>query len=140
MGLEFINALRPVSYTMDYDNLSKKLEEPKEIRNTHKKRNPERQVGFIAQEVEQVVKALGMDFDGVDLPQNNDDLYGLKYSTFVVPLVKSVQELSESNDNLAAQNENLQMQITELKKNYDDVEKLMAQLINTVNDLEKEIN
>lgn len=44
--------------------------------------------GFIEQEVEQAAKDLGYDFSGVDKPKNADDLYGLRYAEFVVPLVK----------------------------------------------------
>ena len=35
---------------------------------------------------------LGIDFDGVEKPENEDDFYRLRYSEFVVPLVKAVQE------------------------------------------------
>ncbi len=48
--------------------------------------------GFIAQEVEQAAKELNYDFSGVDKPNNDRDLYGLRYAEFVVPLVKAVQE------------------------------------------------
>ena len=39
---------------------------------------------------------MGYDFSGVDAPKNDKDIYGLRYSEFVVPLVKAVQELNES--------------------------------------------
>ena len=52
----------------------------------------EKLTGFIAQEVEQAAKEVGYDFDGVQLPKNDHDHYTLGYSTFVVPLVKAVQE------------------------------------------------
>jgi hypothetical protein len=48
--------------------------------------------GFIAQEVEKTARELGYDFSGVDKPQNEHSLYGLRYAEFVVPLVKAVQE------------------------------------------------
>ena len=51
--------------------------------------------GFIAQEVEKTAELLGYEFSGVDAPKNENDIYGLRYSEFVVPLVKSVQELNE---------------------------------------------
>ena len=54
--------------------------------------------GFIAQDVEASAKKIGYDFDGVDAAKNDKDLYGLRYSEFVVPLVKAVQELSVMND------------------------------------------
>jgi trimeric autotransporter adhesin len=51
-----------------------------------------RYTGFIAQEVEKVANETGFDFSGVDEPKNDQDLYGLRYAEFVVPLVKAVQE------------------------------------------------
>ena len=53
--------------------------------------------GFIAQEVEATAKKMNYDFSGVDAPKNDQDFYGLRYSEFVVPLVKAVQELSAIN-------------------------------------------
>jgi len=51
--------------------------------------------GFIAQEVEEAAKRVGFDFDGVSAPENETDLYGIRYAEFVVPLVKAVQEQQE---------------------------------------------
>jgi len=51
-----------------------------------------RQTGFIAQDVEQLAKATGYDFSGIDVPMDSRALYGLRYADFVVPLVKAVQE------------------------------------------------
>jgi len=48
--------------------------------------------GFSAQQVEEVAKAIGYNFDGVHKPQTAHDLYSLSYAEFVVPLVKAVQE------------------------------------------------
>ena len=53
-----------------------------------------RQTGFVAQEVEAIVKKTGYVFSGVDAPENENDPYGIRYAEFVVPLVKAVQELS----------------------------------------------
>ena len=49
----------------------------------------------MAQEVEQLVNELGIEFNGVVSPKNEASVYGLKYSSFVVPLVKAVQEQQE---------------------------------------------
>jgi hypothetical protein len=45
--------------------------------------------------VEKVAKEIGFDFSGVDVPKNENDMYGLRYAEFDVPLVKAVQELNE---------------------------------------------
>lgn len=51
-----------------------------------------RQTGFIAQEVAIAAKAAGFDFNGLHVPENDNDNYSLSYDKFVVPLVKAVQE------------------------------------------------
>ncbi len=71
--------------------------------------------GFLAQEVEAAAKKIGYDFSGVDAPKNENDLYGLRYAEFVVPLVKAVQELSGQNDLLKSEIGNLKSEIEELK-------------------------
>ncbi len=65
--------------------------------------------GFVAQEVEEAAKKLEYDFSGVDAPKNEKDYYGLRYSEFVVPLVKAVQQLSAKNDSLQQRLEKLEM-------------------------------
>lgn len=62
--------------------------------------------GFLAQDVEKAAKNIGYDFSGID---KSGKIMGLRYSEFVVPLVKAVQEL-------ASQNEDLQKQIMVLKE------------------------
>jgi hypothetical protein len=100
-GLIFIKALRPVTYYYDYE---------KELQLSGGKVNPAhtgkyeiekiRFSGFLAQEVEAAAAAIGYDFSGVDKPQNGKGLYSLRYSEFVVPLVKAVQELNSENEAL----------------------------------------
>ena len=69
-------------------------------------RQREVQTGFVAQDVAGVARSIGYDFSGVDIDEMG--IYSLRYSEFVVPLVKAVQELS-------AQVEHLQRQIDELR-------------------------
>jgi hypothetical protein len=107
-GLEFINRLRPVVYNFDTkkfqqfltknmpDSLSKKYFEHTDFT----KSTGIRQSGFIAQEVEIAEKETGYDFNGLHKPENENDNYSIAYGQFVVPLVKSVQELSRQNDSL----------------------------------------
>lgn len=142
-GLEFINKLHPVTYHFDLDAMDKIMNQPAtksgddvkphqltpgEIA-ARKAQEDMLCTGFIAQDVEQAAKEIGYDFSGVDVAKNEHDLYGLRYSEFVVPLVKAVQELSKQNDQLNSstavlsgkiqsleiENENLQKQIDELK-------------------------
>jgi hypothetical protein len=116
-GLEFINLLRPVSYIFDadaFDVFQGITEEGRQgILSTREKST--RQVGLIAQEVEQSIKNLGIDFSGLVRPKNDHDNYGIRYSEFVVPLIKAVQQLS-------AQIEAQQKTINELLLKDDSTE------------------
>jgi hypothetical protein len=109
----FINQLHAVTYTMDVTNLRSFLGEDRHETRLKAKRfvkkfrsrsiDPKRieekekviRTGFVAQEVEEAAKKIGYDFSGVDKPANENTPYGLRYSEFVVPLVKAVQELSK---------------------------------------------
>ena len=71
------------------------------------KEKPIRQTGFVAQEVDALVKKSGYVFSGVEVRKNDKDTYTIRYAEFVVPLVKAVQELS-------AKIEEQQIQIGEL--------------------------
>jgi hypothetical protein len=107
-GLDFINKLRPVVYNFDTRKFQEFLTQnmPDSIRKKYfdkKDFAPStaiRQSGFIAQEVEKAAKETGYDFNGVHVPESKNDNYSLAYAEFVVPLVKSVQELSRQNDSL----------------------------------------
>jgi hypothetical protein len=132
-GLEFIKALRPVTYhfnvTKENELLGVKNIPAKELpmpeykgtkipgvrmimptgKYISNKDNSDIEkiqfTGFLAQDVDKAAKSIGYDFSGID---KSGKIMGLRYSDFVVPLVKAVQELSK-------QNEELQKQIDELK-------------------------
>jgi Chaperone of endosialidase len=100
-GLEFIKKLRPVDYSVDKAKLKAFYGEKEQT--AAKNESQPVQSGFIAQEVEAAAKELNLDFSGVDKPQNDKSTYALRYSEFVVPLVKAVQEQQdqiESQDKL----------------------------------------
>jgi hypothetical protein len=65
--------------------------------------------GFLAQDVDKAAKSIGYDFSGID---KSGKIMGLRYSDFVVPLVKAVQELSKQNENLQKQIDQLKATIT----------------------------
>jgi trimeric autotransporter adhesin len=68
--------------------------------------------GFLAQDVDKAAQNIGYDFSGVD---KSGKIMGLRYSDFVVPLVKAVQELSKMNDEKDAKIDGLQKQIDDLR-------------------------
>ncbi len=95
-GLEFINKLRPVSYTVDHAALVRSHNIPDSIATQLQvgRKADVRQTGFVAQEVEAIIKKGNYSFNGVKAPQNDNDHYSIRYAEFVVPLVKAVQELT----------------------------------------------
>jgi len=99
-GLSFINELKPVSYVVDKDAFNKFLGLPEErIQKLAQSRVVvARENGFIAQDIEALIKEKGYVFYGVEAPQNERDHYSIRYAEFVVPLVKAVQELSAKVD------------------------------------------
>ena len=95
IGLAFIMNLRPVTYQFDVKKFDSELnttnasnvayvayEEAQSIRRT----------GFIAQEVEKAAEESHYNFNGVLRPKNDQEHYSLSYESFVVPLVKAMQE------------------------------------------------
>ena len=137
-GLAFINMLRPITYNLNPDAADKiiqcpRVKDSKQIipessQDELMARKEKEQVvysGFIAQEVEQAARELNYDFSGVDAPQNDHSLYGLRYSDFVVPLVKAEQELSRENDEM-------DIRISELQKRLDQLKTVVIEsLVNT---------
>ena len=94
-GLAFINKLRPVSYVIDQSKINKFLHVQDSAQGYGDARNiPMRQTGFVAQEVEAIIKKTGYVFHGVEAPKNENDHYSIRYAEFVVPLVKAVQEMT----------------------------------------------
>jgi hypothetical protein len=97
-GLDFIMKLRPVIYnfqTKKYEEFMKRemISDVEFISSIDYSESEKiRHNGFIAQEVEKAANESGYDFDGVVSPKDSKEAYGLSYSQFVVPLVKSVQE------------------------------------------------
>ena len=129
-GLDFIMKLHPVTYHLDVVGIDHKLHEGlKQAPNESMQKamaDKEKIVysGFIAQDVETAAKEAGYDFSGVDKPQDKNDLYGLRYAEFVVPLVKAtqeqqqtIQEQGEMIKELIRQNANLQKRMEDLEKN-----------------------
>lgn len=101
-GLSFIRKLRPVTYKLDTEGIERHIRSQIKTINgvsagsesMRVKNSDQINTGFLAQEVEKAARELKYEFDGVDVPKNENDLYGLRYAEFVVPLVKAVQELA----------------------------------------------
>ncbi|MBE7174335.1 MAG: tail fiber domain-containing protein [Williamsia sp.] len=141
-GLSFINALQPVTYTLDVPGINKAVSSSQQTavlsvdkKSTNNNSQPatagidkaidekgkKMYTGFIAQDVEKAAQKINYDFSGVYHPQNDNDYYGLSYSDFVVPLVKAVQELSQQNNRKDSV-------ITSLQKQIDDIRTTLSEL------------
>ena len=109
IGLEFINALRPIKFKRknkhDYPNeLFQGGINP--VKDDLRGSDPTAIVdGFIGQEVKEVMDDLDVTFSG--WRENNSSRQMLSYSIFVVPLTKAVQELSAKLDTMQTEINNL---------------------------------
>lgn len=102
LGLSFITKLKPASYYYTADKT--KL----------------RHDGFIAQDVERVMRELRVEFSG--LQRSADGTYSLAYSDFVMPLVNAVKEQQKQIEDLKKEVAALK----ELKKQVDALVKAGA--------------
>ena len=138
-GLDFILQLRPVTNQFDVKRFETQIGRP----NKNKENKPQdtgmeaaykvaadiRRSGFIAQEVEKAADQSGYNFSGIIPPQSTEDHYSLSYESFVVPLVKAVQELSAKIDSLEKKNEILEKKNEKMEKENEK----MKQLLNSRN-------
>lgn len=118
-GLDFISRLRPVSYNVNPDELHKIWGTPDSAakRNDHSETRKVRYTGLIAQEVEKAMEESGYPFTGIDIPTNDKETYALRYTEFIMPLIKSVQEQQAMIEKLQEQNEQLQAALNRLEGN-----------------------
>lgn len=110
-GLAFIMQLRPVTYQFDVKRFDEQLRAGGNaagnrqlalpvaapvtnalVKNDYAVATAIRRTGFIAQEVEKAAAVAGYDFSGIIRPETAQDHYSLSYESFVVPLVKALQE------------------------------------------------
>ncbi|MBK8851831.1 MAG: tail fiber domain-containing protein [Saprospiraceae bacterium] len=126
IGLAFIKALRPVTYQIEMATLNQFVYKT-DVEQYHQSLQTaidEKELtiisGFIAQEVESAAQKVGYHFDGVVVPKDKEKQhYQLSYASFVVPLVKAVQEQEGKIDELEnkiLQLEKMVARLEELKK------------------------
>jgi len=125
-GLDFILALKPVSYQFDLEKMQSFVGEkdlPISLRDDGQEKESIRYSGFIAQEVERAAQNLGYDFSGVKVPENPDDqAYGLRYAELVVPLTQAMQELHQMSEQQEATIERYKAMIDDLEKRLQILE------------------
>ena len=105
-GLDWIKALRPVTYRWDRRTWYGTDEESYGIPDGSKKRN-QLHIGFLAQEALEVEKTNGYGSSKDDMlivNLNEDDMsYGMKYERLVPVLVNAIKELSAEVEQLKSQ-------------------------------------
>jgi len=122
-GLDFIMKLRPVTYHLNTEKLkmlagiNEAVSSSADLQEAEKHVKNKLETGFVAQEVEAAAKTLGYEFSGVDQPQSDNDHYGLRYSTFVVPLVQAVQDQQEIINKQQKMIEDLMNRVKQLEQN-----------------------
>lgn len=134
-GLSFITKLRPVTYRLDMDRMAAIMGTPENSRLPEAEALQGRIVktGFIAQEVELAAKAIDYDFDGITRPAGEKGYYGIAYSSFVVPLVKSIQEQQDLIKKLTDAALQRQEKINALRDVLQQQQKTLNALSNSVN-------
>lgn len=129
-GLKFISKLQPVTYSLNLNAIDQVIKNgTAQNHDTRSMEGGQGKIysGFIAQEVEKAAKELNFDFSGIDPAKNDNDLYGLRYAQFVVPLVKAVQELDSINNSKSHQIETLQSELEQVKQDLQELGQSFAQ-------------
>jgi hypothetical protein len=142
-GLDFILKLKPVTYNERPTELHKIWGTPDSLINKidHSDIEKMRFIGFVAQDVEKAAKECGFDFPGIDIPKNDKEVYALRYSDFIMPMVKGMQEQQKQIENYELRIKNLELSIgllTEenenLKSDYDSRLKKLEEILGTKKD------
>lgn len=97
LGLNFIKALRPVSYVR-LNNDTKKTE-----------------YGFIAQEVETLLNASGASNSGI-IAKDDEGMLSMRYNDLIAPMVKAIQEQQDMIEELKLRNKDLESRLKALEK------------------------
>ena len=99
LGLDFIEQLRPVDYKWDYRSDYHEEQTDGTLLQLDKdgsKKRSRYHHGLIAQELEGVIAASGVDFGGLQdhSIKGGEDIKSIGYDELIAPLIKAVQELS----------------------------------------------
>jgi heme exporter protein D len=133
-GLDFIMHLRPVTYQFDvrrFDGATS-ASENNSLQVAYNEAAAIRRTGFIAQEVEQAANVSGYQFSGIIKPLSETDHYALSYESFVVPLVKSIQEqqliIQNQHEKIEQQEKRLVQQQNQINEILLQMEKMKSQI------------
>jgi len=98
LGLNFINELRPVDYKWDMreDYRTEITSELSELTHDGTHTRSRFHHGLIAQEVQDVIQASGVDFGGFQDHNivGGEDVFSIGYDELIAPMIKAIQELT----------------------------------------------
>ncbi len=106
LGLDFVMALRPVSFTL-------------------KQGNGRTDLGFVAQDVETL---LGDGYNVLGIGADKDRTLSLRYTDFIAPMVKAIQEQQAQIEDQKTEIAALKARLTEVEELKAEVKSLMAGL------------
>lgn len=109
LGLNFINALHPVSYVRKNDE------------------NKKTEFGFIAQEIEKTLQEFNVTNSGI-LTSDDEGMLSLRYNDLIAPMVKAIQELKAENDFLRNDNQALKAELETLNSRSNQTETRLEKL------------
>ncbi|HOD10942.1 MAG TPA: tail fiber domain-containing protein, partial [Flavobacterium sp.] len=145
-GLDFILKLKPVTYNFDtkkfadylHQNITDSLKTDLK-NNDYSESTAIIRSGFLAQDIEKIIKEIGYDFDGLHIPEigNSTDTYSVAYSQFIMPIVKSIQEQQTIIETQKNQIANLQKENAELKREQEKQKQTLEKIIQKLIELEK---
>ncbi|MEI2341599.1 tail fiber domain-containing protein [Priestia megaterium] len=133
LGLNLTRKLRPVGFKWDIRDDYVIYNEDDTVtilpKDGSKKRERIHQ-GFIAQEVEAVMKELGLEFGGLQDHSVNGggDVYSIGYEEFIGPIVRSIQELADQADVLEEQDSTFKTLFSSQQEQMDGLRKDMNKL------------
>ena len=143
-GLDFIMLLKPITYHMDIQKLNKFLYGKKadslfskaSMKEGMAKKEKILYSGFSAQQVEEAAQKIGYNFSGIHKPESDRDHYSLDYASFVVPLVKAVQEQQETIEQLKNENTTLRQKDNSGKEEIENLKQQIKEIAERLNKLE----
>lgn len=112
-GLDFIVALKPYTYQYKSYEMEKFINQGNPKKQAELKQDDFVQaenmvhMGFIAQEVDKLIKEKGYNLSVVHAPTNPTDNYSIAYGELIVPLVKAIQEQQKMIEALTKEVESL---------------------------------
>ncbi|MBI5541092.1 MAG: tail fiber domain-containing protein, partial [Bacteroidia bacterium] len=129
-GLDFITKLKPVTYNENPEILHQLWGTPDSLfsKIDHSEIKKIRYIGFIAQDVEKAANDCGFIFPGIEIPKNNKEVYSLRYTDFIMPMVKSIQELNAKNNSLETELTVLKQANAELYTKIKEIDNLKAEI------------